>query len=558
MCVDIWRSCANSFRFYEVIELTPTQNEKELRIYQWFLALGGTIYLLWWEGIHLLLPQAFNPLFGRALAVLPCFVVLVLSFKNAFVRRNVRILFAACSWIVTLHYFYLFYQNDGEGNWVIGTFITVTAFSLAAISSLALLSYSALVGVISIALVIVLPELRHSVFLPGIATILIQANIALRFRLGLMKALADTNERFRLVIDSAFEGILVHDNGRIIDVNKAILRLTGRSREELVGRSVLDIVHPNDRAMIVEKIRQPEVAPYESQGLTKDGRLIDIEIRAKEFRHADGVARLVTVQDITDRKRADRERIKNLAMTENVRVRDEFISLASHELKTPISSLKLQTQLIQRSIRRDPNQTYTAEQMMEFASVFHRQIDRLTELVDTMLDVSRISSGGFSLDLENVDLPLLVNDVISTLQVQNLYEVSIEAPDHLSIRGDASRLKQVIENLLTNTTKYGEGKPVRIQIDHDSKNIYLKIVDQGLGIAPESIDRIFNRFERAVSAENISGLGLGLYIARQIVEAHGGTIAVESRLGIGSIFTIVLPINFERPDSTLAATSATQ
>lgn len=225
-------------------------------------------------------------------------------------------------------------------------------------------------------------------------------------------------------------------------------------------------------------------------------------------------------------------------MAENVRIRDEFISIASHELKTPISNLKLQTQLIERDLRRQP-ESYSIDKVAEVAALFNRQVNRLLELVETMLDVSRISSGRLNLEKKDFDLSEDIQDVVTTLNLKN--KITIETPAHLMIHADCSRTKQIIENLLTNAIKYGDNKPAQISVRAENGQAIIAVEDQGLGIAPEYLDRIFNRFDRAISAHNISGLGLGLYIARQIVEAHGGTITVKSQLGKGSVFTVTLP-----------------
>jgi signal transduction histidine kinase len=249
---------------------------------------------------------------------------------------------------------------------------------------------------------------------------------------------------------------------------------------------------------------------------------------------------LVTINDITDRKKAEMERITALTAQENVRIRDEFISIASHELKTPISALKLQTQLIERDMHRGQN----LRNLGEVVALLNRQVDRLTDLVNTMLDVSRISSGRFLLDMQNLDLPALVREVISSQKfLASSVDIRFEGVPHLQVRGDRARLEQVIENILSNAVKYGEGRPVLVTLQEEQKSLaVLTVKDEGIGIPAEFIPKIFDRFERGVSARNISGLGLGLYITKQILDGHGGTIAAMSEPGKGSSFTVTLPL----------------
>ena len=174
-----------------------------------------------------------------------------------------------------------------------------------------------------------------------------------------------------------------------------------------------------------------------------------------------------------------------------------------------------------------------------------RQIDRLTRLVEDILDVSRISSGGFALAIgEPVDLVTSLRDVLERSAAALALAgccVTIEAPVSVVGRWDRGRIEQVILNLLTNAWKYGGGKPIHCTVRSLGDHAMLAIRDEGIGIAAADHERIFQIFERAVSKDEVSGLGLGLYIARRIVEAHGGTIRVESEPGKGATFTVELP-----------------
>jgi PAS domain S-box-containing protein len=525
---------------------TSLENTKDLTVYRRLLVLAGVIYLLWWFAVDSLLPLAFNPFLGRVLVVLVVFTVFGLSYLNVGVRKHIRILSILCIWLITLHYYYLFYGNGGDSNWIVGCYITVMAVNFCLLSNAALLSYSLFVLLLSIGLVIFVPTLRLSVFLPGLVTIVVQANFGLRARLSVIKNLAESNERFQFLFNSTFEGVLVHRRGLIVSVNDAAAKMTGHSKEELIGRNILDIVHPDERVIAREKMLQEDVAPYELRGITKDGQTLPLEVRAKAFTYDKDQARLVTVQDIGDRKRAEKEKVEALTLAENVRVRDEFISIASHELKTPISSLTLQIQMIERELSRGGGH-YSTEQLAEFVALFNRQIHRLTELVETMLDVSRISAGRLTLDFQRTDLANLVREVVTHLRARyQPSEIRMDVPEHLWLEADHGRLVQVVENLVTNAIKYGQGRPIQVCVLMQDDQALLVVEDHGLGIAPEFVERIFDRFERAISARNISGLGLGLYIARQIVEAHHGRVTVKSELGQGSVFTVNLPLRKEK------------
>jgi PAS domain S-box-containing protein len=228
-----------------------------------------------------------------------------------------------------------------------------------------------------------------------------------------------------------------------------------------------------------------------------------------------------------------------------VNARDEFLSVASHELKTPLTSLKLQTQMRQKAVQKGNENAFTLEKMKKMFDGDARQIQRLNRLIDDMLDISRISAGHLVINEEEVDVCRLIKDLIER------YEDSLKASgcnitieDCPAVRGywDPFRIEQVFSNVLTNAMKYARGKPVIISFNSSLDSILISIQDKGKGIAQENLQRIFERFERATSYNDVSGLGLGLFISRQIVDLHGGRMWAESELGRGSTFNIELPL----------------
>jgi PAS domain S-box-containing protein len=226
-----------------------------------------------------------------------------------------------------------------------------------------------------------------------------------------------------------------------------------------------------------------------------------------------------------------------LAAQAAVRVREDFLSVAGHELRTPLTSLKLQLQLLERT--RPPHLSAPRLQAMG------RQVERLESLVASLLDVGRLSEGRLSLELGEVELRALTREVLERLAdvfERAGCEVRLEAPKPVRGRWDAQRLDQVLVNLLTNAAKYGAGRPVHVRVEEAGAFARLTVRDEGIGIAPEALPRLFGRFERAVSDRQYGGLGLGLYISRQLVEAMGGRVCVDSRLDEGATFTVELPL----------------
>ena len=227
-----------------------------------------------------------------------------------------------------------------------------------------------------------------------------------------------------------------------------------------------------------------------------------------------------------------------------IRVREEFLSVAGHELKTPLTALKLNLQGLERSARRDPPPTLT--QVIDRIAKMSWQLARLERLMNELLDVSRVTAGRLVLEPERIDLRELVRDVIKRAE-DDLAEVGssvqLEAPEPVVGMFDAARLDQVVTNLVTNAIKYGLGRAIEVTLVAVGERVRLVVTDHGIGIPPAKQDRIFGRFERAVSDRHYSGFGLGLWIVRQIVEASGGSIRFESAEDRGTTFTVELPLN---------------
>lgn len=226
-----------------------------------------------------------------------------------------------------------------------------------------------------------------------------------------------------------------------------------------------------------------------------------------------------------------------------IKARDEFLSICSHELKTPITSLKLQAQLASLQISRFGK--IDERQVHDMATNMDKQLDQLTRLVEDMLDIARIETGHLSLVQKNLDLAQLARDVIKRFEPQAANTgvgISLHAEEEISVYGDPDRLTQVLMNLLSNALKYGDGKPIEMRVTRGDGTARIDVRDFGIGVPESERSRIFERFERVVAYRNISGLGLGLFITRQIVEAHGGQISIQTPDdGVGSLFTLELP-----------------
>ncbi len=219
--------------------------------------------------------------------------------------------------------------------------------------------------------------------------------------------------------------------------------------------------------------------------------------------------------------------------------REEFLQVASHELRGPIGTLRLTVQLLGRDARKGKTDT-----LADRLRVIERQAGRLGRLSDMLLDVSRITAGRLDLAREPGDLAAVAREVVSRFEeeaAESGVEIRVDAPEEVRCAFDASRMDQVVSNLLSNAVKYGREGPVEVRARGGGGRAILEVEDHGIGIAPADQERIFDRFERAVSARHFAGIGLGLWIVRQLVEAHGGAIRVRSVPGEGATFTVELP-----------------
>jgi signal transduction histidine kinase len=235
-------------------------------------------------------------------------------------------------------------------------------------------------------------------------------------------------------------------------------------------------------------------------------------------------------------------------------VRDEFISIASHELKTPLTALKLRlgsaVRLQQRPAPRDAGSEEKLERALMAAGT---TTDRLVSLVDDLLDASRLTAGRLALHLESVSLSELITDVVGRMREQAAEmgsRIDVAIPEPIVGRWDRSRIEQVVTNLLSNAIKYGAGRPIQLTARASNGRLRLEVRDEGVGVSRGDQSRIFQAFERVATASRVGGLGLGLYIGRQIAAAHGGGLSVDSKPGQGATFTLELPLDVTAAGAT--------
>ncbi len=362
-------------------------------------------------------------------------------------------------------------------------------------------------------------------------------------------------KEWQALLDSSLEGVFGMDmQARCTYINRAAQNLLGYTAEECLGRNMHELTHykrpdgspyPLEECPIYHAFRSGRGARLIEEILwRKDGTPVPALSSCSPIIE-DGivVGSIVTIVDITEQKRARQQREELLAQVEHaLELRNQFLSIASHELKTPVTSLKGYAQLLHQRARRKGY-----DDMLKPLHVIDRQVDRITALIEDLLEVSRIESGRLEFEMLPFDLNSMVEEVVSEMGTATPeFTLRLSKPDgEIRVRGDEMRIEQLITNLLNNAVKYSDKrKEVDIAIKRDGGEAVVSVTDYGIGIPARQQSEVFELYFRGtnVPAEHYGGLGLGLYISKAIIERHGGTIGVTSEEGKGSTFFFSLPI----------------
>jgi PAS domain S-box-containing protein len=349
------------------------------------------------------------------------------------------------------------------------------------------------------------------------------------------------------IVDSSDDTILSKTlEGIITSWNKAAERMFGYTESEIIGQHISIIIPPErlqEEAFIIGEVSKGnKVDHFHTVRLAKDGRKVSISLSVSPIVDESGkiIGASKIARDISEQLAAQEE---NARLYEQVKTlndkKDEFIGLASHELKTPLTSISGYLQILSTMV--------TGEKSQLFVAKTRQQVKKLSALVSDLLDVSKIEAGKLRLSHEVFNIRLLIDDAIELLSYGNShYKLSLETDiDELLVTGDPHRVEQVIINLLTNAIRYSPGtNRIIIYLTHEAAEVKVGIRDFGLGIAPEKLKDIFSRFYRVDDTNpSISGLGIGLYLSQEIVSRHNGRIWAESEPGAGSTFWFTLPLS---------------
>ena len=356
-----------------------------------------------------------------------------------------------------------------------------------------------------------------------------------------------SEERFRLLVEGVkdYAIFMLDPTGHILTWNAGAERIKGYRREEIIGQS-FHRFYPEEDVRSGKCERELEVALYEGRfeeegwRIRKDGSRFWANVTITALRSATGqhMGFAKVTRDLSERRKLEEAQLRAAHAQEALRLRDEFLSIASHELKTPLTALQLQLQSVRERL-----ETMDAK-MVDKVDRAVRSGARLGDLIEVLMDVSRIATGRFELNLQRFDLADAVREAVERLQ-----EGARQASCELSVRVDSVqgtwdrlRLEQVVTNLLSNAIKYAAGSSIEVVLTQQEETAVLEVNDHGPGIAEEALVRIFDRFERATEQRHYGGLGLGLYVVREITKAHDGMVTVRNRPGGGACFTVRLPL----------------
>jgi PAS domain S-box-containing protein len=369
-----------------------------------------------------------------------------------------------------------------------------------------------------------------------------QKEIAERKRMS--KKLLESVDQFKMMADSIPQlAWIAHPNGEIFWYNKRWYDYTGTQPETQLGWGWKIVHDPDYISKVVEtwmaSISSGKAFEMEVQIRGADGSFRWFLSRATPLRNASAkITRWFgTNTDIHDQKIIQRK------LEKVIEVREEFLTIASHELRTPLTSLYLHLQMLERLAKKSNDSLAHVGARLRATT---RQAEHLGEIIDGLLDVTKMGSGAIEIRREQANLEQIVRDLVTrfSMQAENAgSSISFVVKGEFFGAWDILKLSQAVGHLISNAIKYGLGKPIEIQLTRLNDKACLRVIDYGIGIASENQARIFKRFERAIDHQYISGMGLGLYISREIVAAHGGQINLRSELGKGSTFTLELPID---------------
>jgi PAS domain S-box-containing protein len=521
------------------------------------IGIAGGVYFFWWFMVELLLPGSFNPLAGRLLVVALSGALIAASYASRWVTRHLSTLFTAWVCLLVAHYCYLLIGNDGEATWWVGAFVTFAASSMCLQSrrEVAVFSLFALGDVLYAAAME--GQLRHSIYAPGLATILLLANITKRSQLIAQDATLEAERarkqsrtsdelRFQLaaIVESSGDAIIGSSlDGLVRTWNKGAESLFGYTAEETIGRPISLLLPPErqkereeERALIARLATGEPVAPFETVRWRKDGSDVDVSVTISPIRDTAGglVGASLAARDISDWKRAEAEvlRARESAEAAN-RELEAFSYSVAHDLRAPLRGIDGFSNVLLE----DYGSALDA-QGQHYLQRVREAAQRMGRLIDSLLALGHVSRVGIR--TQRVDLSELARATAARLkEAQPERVVEFTIGEGLTEMGDSALLGAAIENLLSNAWKFTRNRPeARIEFGADEaagQTAYF-VRDNGAGFDMAFASKLFGVFQRLHAPREFEGTGIGLATVQRIVRRHGGRVWAEGKVGQGACF----------------------
>jgi len=367
------------------------------------------------------------------------------------------------------------------------------------------------------------------------------------------RQVVDVRARLAAIVDSSDDAIISKTlDGVITSWNRGAQDMFGYTADEAIGQGIYLIIPPERHAEeddVLSRLRRGEkIEHFETERVAKGGRRLSISLSVSPIRNEEGVivGAAKVARDITERSRADDEKARlYVEAAQALQARDDFLSMAAHELRNPLNALQLQLVSLRRAAERRTGEL-AREWVCDRVGQAIDEVARLVRLVSELMDVSRINAGQIDFELETVDFKQVIDAAMRRFEPQvRRGQIVVDAASVIG-QWDPLRLDQIVTNLVSNAVKYGDGKPVEVRLTSADGQAVLEVRDRGIGIDPEQQQLLFKRFERLEARRMYGGFGLGLWITRRIVDAMGGAIEVQSERGRGSVFRVSVPMESVR------------
>jgi PAS domain S-box-containing protein len=518
------------------------------------VGISGCVYLSWWFMVELLLPGSFNPLPGRLLVVGLNAGLLGASYRSRWVEKRLSLLFTAWTCLLVAHYCYLLMGNHGESTWWVGAFVTFAAASMCLQSrgEVAVFSLFAIGCVLRAA--VLEGQLRHSIYVLGLATILLLANITKRSQriaqdatLQAERARKESRradeQRFQLaaIVESSGDAIVGSSlDGLIRSWNKSAERLFGYAADEVIGRPISLLLvpgHQGEEPPLVARVAKGEpVAPFETVRRRKDGSDVDVSMTISPIRDSrDGlVGASLAARDISVWKRAEAQVLRSREAAEAAnRELEAFNHTVAHDLRAPLRGIAGFSHILLE----DYGTTLNAEGLHYLERV-RDAAEHMGRLIDSLLALSRVAR--VSIRSQEVDLSELARATAERLkESQPDRTVEFVIGDGFTEKGDGTLLGAAIENLLNNAWKFTRNQPkgrIEFGSSQEAGQTSYFVRDNGAGFDMAFASKLFGVFQRLHAPSEFEGTGVGLATVQRIVHRHGGRVWAEGKVGEGACF----------------------